>query len=463
MYAHDYYICNCTDTLVSGAACMKHTRGFRRLFHVKLGLMQADWSPNGQSGFGYQANWEPEMPEAFKVLSGRWPRLHSHKAPQTSWMRKGSVRFFGTSDPQTYQHRFRDTWGTAIALHGFIAFRISLRRLSIAEPVGTSKIISQIAARQSCLSWHGQIKWRWVVHGFSSRLLFVCLWGTWANFHRSCILSVYIDLRCLRNVPGPAWGELQTEAEIYGKPASWTRARGHSSLRRIQRSGTFGSWTYSNMSNEMGGLCKSREIGRVSTSRKFWTPKWWISGGPKALDATVGLAGRGVAARKPCPATHVPGPQISSIDCGWLLGRLDANSGDMLDSVRYCSGTAALHGSTIQNRRDPWTWRLEFMSPKALHFVLEEMLAWAPAPVLARHRYGCRVLDRLRVTTRFFKTLKLKPSQNFFCTMKPQLSVFFAWATLWSAAQMVATTSRKKPTHPQPNLATETSTFTNMK
>ena len=37
------------------------------------------------------------------------------------------------------------------------------------------------------------------------------------------------------------------------------------------------------------------------------------------------------------------------------------------------------------------------MSPKALHFVLEEMLAWAPAPVLARHRYGCRVLDRLRV------------------------------------------------------------------
>ena len=100
---------------------------------------------------------------------------------------------------------------------------------------------------------------------------------------------------------------------------------------------------------------------------------------------------------------------------------------------------------SIQNRRDPCTWRLEFMSPKALHFVLEEMLAWAPAPVLARHRYGCRVLDRLRVTTRFFKTLKLKPSQNFFCTMKPQLSVFFAWATLWIAAQMVATTSRKKP------------------
>ena len=25
------------------------------------------------------------------------------------------------------------------------------------------------------------------------------------------------------------------------------------------------------------------------------------------------------------------------------------------------------------------------------------MLAWAPAPVLARHRYGCRVVDRLRV------------------------------------------------------------------
>ena len=34
------------------------------------------------------------------------------------------------------------------------------------------------------------------------------------------------------------------------------------------------------------------------------------------------------------------------------------------------------------------------MPAKSLHFVLEEMLAWAPAPVLARHRYGCRVLER---------------------------------------------------------------------
>mmetsp|Transcript_22445 Transcript_22445/g.49156 ORF Transcript_22445/g.49156 Transcript_22445/m.49156 type:complete len:401 (-) Transcript_22445:63-1265(-) len=38
---------------------------------------------------------------------------------------------------------------------------------------------------------------------------------------------------------------------------------------------------------------------------------------------------------------------------------------------------------------------LEFMAPKALHFVLDELLAWAPAPVLARHRYGCRVLERI--------------------------------------------------------------------
>ena len=36
------------------------------------------------------------------------------------------------------------------------------------------------------------------------------------------------------------------------------------------------------------------------------------------------------------------------------------------------------------------------MAPKALHFVLDELLAWAPAPVLARHRYGCGVLDRFR-------------------------------------------------------------------
>ena len=36
------------------------------------------------------------------------------------------------------------------------------------------------------------------------------------------------------------------------------------------------------------------------------------------------------------------------------------------------------------------------MAPKALHFVLEELRAWAPASVLARHHYGCRVLDRFR-------------------------------------------------------------------
>ena len=60
-------------------------------------------------------------------------------------------------------------------------------------------------------------------------------------------------------------------------------------------------------------------------------------------------------------------------------------------------GKVGCDGSTIENRMDPWiAWRLEFMAPKALHFILEELLAWAPAPVLARHRYGCRVLDRLR-------------------------------------------------------------------
>ena len=115
MYAHDYYICNCTDILVSGAACMSHTRSFRRVFHVTLGLMQADWSPNGQSGFGYQANWEPEMPEAFKVLSGRWPRWHSHNGLRTSnfldpnrqaqgpfWWEKAVSDFFRTPDFETY-------------------------------------------------------------------------------------------------------------------------------------------------------------------------------------------------------------------------------------------------------------------------------------------------------------------------------------------------------------------------
>ncbi|CAK9095880.1 Pumilio homolog 1 (APUM-1) (AtPUM1) [Durusdinium trenchii] len=47
------------------------------------------------------------------------------------------------------------------------------------------------------------------------------------------------------------------------------------------------------------------------------------------------------------------------------------------------------HGNHVLQRM------LEFMPAKSLHFVLEEMLAWAPAPVLARHRYGCRVLERI--------------------------------------------------------------------
>ena len=304
------------------------------------------------------------MPEAFKVLSGRWPRLHSHKAPQTSWMVK-----ITKNKCLWWEKAVSDFLGPQILRHINIDFGIlqAARYCNcIAWVHSIQDFVEKALDCRACWDLQDyipdcstaellvltlQIKWRWVVHGSSSRLLFVCLWGTWANFHRSCILSVYIDHHwpaLLKKCSWSSLGELQTETQIYGKSASWTRARGHSSLRRIQHSGTFGSWTYSNMSNEMGGLCKSREIGRVSTSRKFWTPKWWISGGPKALDATVSLAGHGVAARKPCPATHVPGPEISSIDCGWLLGRLDANSGDMLDSVRYCSGTAA-HGSTIHH------------------------------------------------------------------------------------------------------------------
>ena len=122
------------------------------------------------------------------------------------------------------------------------------------------------------------------------------LWGTWANFHRSCILSVYMDLRCLRrNVPGPAWGELQTEAQIYGQSASWTRARGHSGLRRIQH-------------ELLDDVFKKvqRNLGRKSSVGSVSTPVIPSAG-------TFGLAGRGVAARKPCPAVHVPGPQVSSM------------------------------------------------------------------------------------------------------------------------------------------------------
>ena len=78
------------------------------------------------------------------------------KSPRTSvFDEKRQCQIFWdlrSSDISTSISGYFRQRGTAIALHGFIAVRISLRRLSIAEPVGTSKIISQIAARQSCLS-----------------------------------------------------------------------------------------------------------------------------------------------------------------------------------------------------------------------------------------------------------------------------------------------------------------------
>ena len=69
------------------------------------------------------------------------------------------------------------------------------------------------------------------------------------------------------------------------------------------------------------------------------------------------------------------------------------------------------------------------MAPKALHFVLEEMLAWAPAPVLARHRYGCRVLDRPRATPHFFFRFKLQ-SRFFFAPFYHNYLIFCLGHTL---------------------------------
>ena len=98
--------------------------------------------------------------------------------PQTFWIQTVKHRvhfdekrqcpiFFG---PQILRHTLGTVGSPRILFHGrrsskmsalefdsrtsskHPAIRISLRRLSIAEPVGTSKIISQIAARRSCLS-----------------------------------------------------------------------------------------------------------------------------------------------------------------------------------------------------------------------------------------------------------------------------------------------------------------------
>ena len=48
-------------------------------------------------------------------------------------------------------------------------------------------------------------------------------------------------------------------------------------------------------------------------SKEIWAgnPRFGLNAGNSA--GTFGLAGRGVAARKPCPAVHVPGPQVSSM------------------------------------------------------------------------------------------------------------------------------------------------------
>ena len=135
----------------------------------------------------------------------------------------------------------------------------------------------------------------WFFFTFAIRLLVGNLGQLPSQLHPISLHGPCMDLRCLRrNVPGPAWGELQTEAQIYGQSASWTRARGRT-LRRIQH-------------ELLDDVFKKvqRNLGRKSSVGSVSTPVIPSAG-------TFGLAGRGVAARKPCPAVHVPGPQVSSM------------------------------------------------------------------------------------------------------------------------------------------------------
>eukprot|EP00435_Cladocopium_sp_Y103_P066883 s125_g29.t1 len=73
-------------------------------------------------------------------------------------------------------------------------------------------------------------------------------------------------------------------------------------------------------------------------------------------------------------------PDCSTAELKFMANQLRGHVREVVESP---------HGNHVLQRM------LEFMAPKDLHFVLEEMLAWAPAPVLARHRYGCRVLERI--------------------------------------------------------------------
>ena len=193
-------------------------------------------------------------------------------------MRKGSVRFFGTSDPQTYfrySGKFRDfiiPWQRGTCKMSALAFdsrtssehpaiRISLRRLSIADACWDLQDYIPDCSTAELLVLTLQIKWRWVVHGSSSRLLFCYSFVCGELGPTSIAVASYqftltiIDLRCLRNVPGPAWVSCKTETQIYGKSASWTRARGAVWARSMN---LLEAEHIQDMFNEMGGLCKSR-------------------------------------------------------------------------------------------------------------------------------------------------------------------------------------------------------------
>ena len=207
-------------------------------------------------------------------------------------------------------------------------------------------------------------------------------------------------------VPVPAWCELQTEAEVHGKSAARTCTGGHSSLRRIQH---LNFWKmYLNMFTEIRGLWKSvRQVG-CQHPRNFGHPRRWIFSGPKA-------------AMPPSAWQVVESPHGNHVLQRMFLGHklhpyrwwvVSTSCWEgcvrILETCQIRLDVLAVELQLFMHpcRIDPWIrcipWRLEYMAPKALYFVLEEMLAWAPAPVLARHRYGCRILDRLRATPRFF-------------------------------------------------------------
>ena len=69
----------------------------------------------------------------------------------------------------------------------------------------------------------------------------------------------------------------------------------------------------------------------------------------------------------------------------------DAGRARLANELRghVCEATESPHGNFVIQRL------VELMRPAAVCFVLDELISCVAAPALARHRYGCRVIERI--------------------------------------------------------------------